>query len=49
MAKDSPSSTGFRKTRKDELLGILKEGKFKEVRRSEVPEGTRVFGLQFID
>lgn len=48
MEKINPSNA-FVKTGKDELEGLLKEGTFKAVSMSKVPEGMRVFISRFID
>lgn len=47
--KCGQSTTGFRRTRKDEFMGLLNDGTFKAVRRDEVQEDTRVFGSCLIE
>lgn len=39
----------FSESRKKEWLGLLENGTFKIVKRSNVPKGTRIYGCRFVD
>lgn len=39
----------FAQPRKDELNGLLRNGTFKPIERSQVPSGSRVFNARFVD
>lgn len=49
VKKGTPEERAFAESRKKDLYGLVKNGTFVPVPRSEVPEGHRVFGSRFVD
>ena len=49
MVSTPPIGMTFINERKKELQGLIGNGTFIPVHKSEIPDGTRIFGSRFID